>query len=163
MTDTTINRPFITREQETRLYAFLRERCEGDALRYELIAKKIMRAADGDASEWDASIVTDWLNAMLENERLQVQAHAWTAAEREPIAPFQQIRSGVVGNPHYQAFLDTLEQSELDAIANNAPFFVWISRRVAEMPQAGLTLAVYLRQYADEHLSQRVKAMRGLD
>lgn len=61
----------ITRVQERRLYEFLRDRCEDDSLRYELIAKKIQRVADGYGDEFDIRIVKDWLEVMQEMEQIQ--------------------------------------------------------------------------------------------
>lgn len=58
----------ITRDQEQRLYSYLRLKCDGDSLRYELIAKKIQRTADRTASVWDAEITNSWLRSMLKQE-----------------------------------------------------------------------------------------------
>lgn len=151
--------PMITREQESRLYKFLRERTDGEALRYELIAKKIHRAADATAAEWEQSIVRDWLVAMNEEQVFDEAAQVLYVPREEP---FASVRRGQVGNPNYQAFLDTLEQPALDAITNNVPYFGWFSDRQSEMKQSGLTGLNYLRSWADSHLSQRVKSLRGL-
>lgn len=159
----------ITREQERALYAFLRERTDGDALRYELIAKKIHRAADGTHSDFDASVVQDWLASMQEIDAIR---SANTAAvgmleQAEQALPdsFASLRSGVCGNPSYQAFLDTLEQEELDALSNNVPYFEFISARQAEARALGAQSTsdhhAYIRQWADAHLSERVMAKWG--
>ena len=151
--------PTITRDEEAKLYRYLRAQAEGDALRYELIAKKIHRAADGTASEWDKTIVNDWLSAMNELDAARSQPLAWTPAKEEP---FSAVRRGQVSAPNYQAFLDTLEQHELDAITSNVRYFSWFSERQAEIKKGGIFSVDYLRRYADQHLSQRVKALRGL-
>jgi hypothetical protein len=67
MTATLEDQPTITRQQESALYRFLREETNGDHFRYELIAKKIHRAADGCANEWDSLVVRNWLAAMNES------------------------------------------------------------------------------------------------
>lgn len=154
----TLEVPIISREVEARMYKFLQRVCEDDSLRYELIAKKVQRAADGVASDWDKGIVKDWLNAMLEQEVLAQQPQPLPLRADQWVA----VRAGAVGNAFYQAFLDTLEQHELDTINSNVPFFEWISKRQAEMPASGVFGIDYLRAYADRHLSQRVKALRGL-
>jgi len=149
----------ISRDIEARMYKFLQQRCEGDSLRYELIAKKVHRSADGTANDRDWAIVQDWVEAMLEAE--QPKQPPALAAAMKPQTPFESIRAGKAGNPHYQAFLDTLEQHELDAIENNAPFFIWMSQRLAEKPAGVRFGADYLRDYAERHLSERVKALRA--
>ena len=152
----TIEEPIITREQEKRLYDFLREQCEGDAFRYELIAKKIHRAADGTATDWEKTIATDWLNAMLELEKSrQAQANGTMG---EPRVPFAEIRTGQVSNPNYQAFLDTLEQEELDALQSNGPFFAWMHQIRAAKPADATFDAAYVRKCADASLSKRAHA-----
>lgn len=149
--------PVITRDQESRLYKFLRERTEGDALRYELVAKKIHRAAEGTALDWELSIVKDWLDAMNELQALADSRKDVPVLREEP---FADVRRGQVGNRNYQAFLDTLEQHELDAITNNIPYFAWFSDRRAEMQKSELQGYPYLRLWADQHLSQRVNDLR---
>ena len=149
--------PIITREQESRLYRFLRDVCDGDSFRYEVIAKKIAHAADGLATDWEKSIVTDWLNTMQEQERATAICFS---KEAQDAGAFAEIREGRASNPHYQAFLDTLEQDELDSIQSNAPFFAWMSSRLAEMGGSGKPSLAYVRSYADQHLSRRVASTR---
>lgn len=154
--------PAITRDQERRLYDYLREVTEGDALRYQLIAKKIHHAADGTAIEWELAIVRDWLNAMVEESTLKAAAEEARLAPDSTEAPFEGVRRGEAGNPNYQAFLDTLEQVELDAITNNVPYFAWFSARKANVQNGEVFSPEYLRSWADKHLSERVKALRAL-
>lgn len=152
--------PTITREQEAALYKFLRDDCEDDALRYELIAKKIHRAADGTAVAWELAIVRDWLSAM-NAARVAAEPVYVPLAPQE--APFAAVRRGQVGNPNYQAFLDTLEQCELDAIDSNVPYFGWFSDRQAEARKLVVPGGPdWLRKWADHHLSERVKSQRLL-
>jgi hypothetical protein len=152
--------PAITREDEARLYKYLSKVTDGDALRYELIAKKIQRAADGYANSYDLNIVNDWLRAMNE-EAAAVEAGRNFIEPREE--PFAAVRRGQVGASNYQAFLDTLEQAELDVIKNNVPYFTFFSSMQMEAKKAKQALTPeFIRNYADNHLSQRVKALRGL-
>jgi hypothetical protein len=146
--------PMISREQEQRLYAFLRRQTEGDALRYEVIAKKIQRAADGTESQWDRTIVQDWLTAMLESE---VQAQARNPTTHAPQQPFAQVRTGSVQNPNYQAFLDTLEHEDLESLNSNGPFIAWMCQLRMKLPAGVVFDAAYVRQCADAQLSKRVK------
>lgn len=152
----TIEEPIITREQEKRLYDFLRAQCEGDAFRYELIAKKIQRAADATANDWEKTITTDWLNAMLELDKSrQKQDNRSLGQTRDP---FAEIRTGQVASPNYQAFLDTLEQEDLEALQNNGPFFAWMHQIRATKPADATFDVAYVRKCADASLSKRVRA-----
>lgn len=77
------------------------------------------------------------------------------------------IGAGTSENPIYQAYLDTLE--ELPTSGSNAGFLGWAGIRAGEFTR--LTKApvsankdeyvAYVRQWADEHLSGRVKAARA--
>lgn len=153
--------PAITREEEARLYKFLSAQTEGDAFRYEIIAKKIQRAADGYASPADLVIVKDWLYAMVSLEKA---AHARSTFRTEPQeAPFAAVKRGQVSASNYQAFLDTLEQHELDVIENNVPYFLFFSDVQIEAKKLGVEFTpAFIRSWADARLSQRVKTLRGL-
>lgn len=151
----TIENALISREQESRLYKFLRETCDLDFLRYELIAKKVGKTADGTAIDWEQEIALDWLNCMLSYERdLEVAKQAATESRHEP---FADIRRGIAPIPNYQAFLDTLEQDALDAITSNVPFMEWISQVRSSKPADILFNEAYVRRYADMNLSKRFK------
>lgn len=154
--------PVITRQEECALYAFLREQTDGDSLRYELIAKKIHRVASAWHSKDDEAVVRDWLSAMRERDAVRAAREAATVASGAGV-PFDSLRSGECGNPSYQAFLDTLEQDELDALSNNVPYFAFVSARQAEASSAGREndLAAYIREWADAHLSLRVREQLG--
>lgn len=152
--------PAITRDQEQRLYAFLRLNCEGDSLRYELVAKKIMRTADGTASQWEMEIAIDWLNAMLEIEGVSAAEHPQSPSGI--LDAFVAIRQGRSGNAHYQAFLDTLEQEEMDKITSNAPFLSWM-HSIREVKPASVRFdSTYVRECSESNLSQRVLKQRNL-
>jgi hypothetical protein len=150
-------KPSITRAQEASLYKFLSKQTENDALRYELIAKKIHRAADGAAINWELDIVNHWLGAMLEEQLAKENRYVSEILPRES---FADVRSGQVGNPNYQAYLDTLEQDELNLITSNVGYLCWFSTRQSEQPN-GFS-PDWLRSWADNNLSARVKSIRGL-
>lgn len=82
----------ISRDIEARMYKFLQLRCEGNSLRYALIAKKVHRSADGTANDGDWAIVQDWVAAMLEAE--QPKDLPALAAAMKPQTPFESIRVG---------------------------------------------------------------------
>lgn len=126
-------------------------------MRYELIAKKIHRAADGTASEWDITIVKDWLQAMQELEAL-TQARSTRDNPSAPAVPFAGVRTGKVQNPNYQAFLDTLEQDELDSLQSNGPFFAWMAKLRMNLPSGQAFTAAYIRECANASLSRRAQA-----
>ncbi|EJB5285610.1 PLxRFG domain-containing protein [Vibrio parahaemolyticus] len=86
---------------------------------------------------------------------------------------FAKAKTGKADNPRYQAYLDTLESEELEAINSNAGYMSWITHRIADFrdengmkKSADLTSSQhkefdkYLREYADRHLSDRVKSER---
>lgn len=151
--------PSITREQEQRLYKFLQIACEDDALRYQLIAQKVHRTADNTATLWESSIAVDWLNCMLELEAIRAKTN--TVVDHLPREePFAAVRAGKVGNPKYQAFLDTLEEDQLQAITSNVDYFAWFSQRQASVPKGEEFSREYLRRWADANLSERVKRER---
>lgn len=140
----------ITREQESALYDFLREQTGDNFTRYELIAKKIQRAADGTATEDDAKIAADWLEAMRadgsERQRLAAEGNAKAeagAAEAErreaekSAESLADLRAGkAAGNERYRLFLSTMTQAERDAMQRssdfNAAFMAFIGERSGE-------------------------------
>lgn len=152
----------LTQDQAKALYKFLRDRTECDAMRYELIAKKIHRVVEGYANTHDQLVARDWFEAWAEEEAEKLARNQLSMRPTEK-APFADVRLGKVGNnPNYQAFLDTLEQEELDVIHNNIPFFCFFMQREAEATRLGRRdLARYIREWADANLSERVKALRA--
>ncbi|WP_146041265.1 hypothetical protein [Pseudomonas sp. MPR-ANC1] len=104
----------------------------------------------------------------LEKARKEAEANetARIVAERQAQerAEFDRtIGAGVSENPIYQAYLDTLE--ELPTQSSNAGFLGWAGIRAGEFErQKGGRISAnkdeylaYVRQWADEHLAERVK------
>ena len=144
----------ITRDQESSLYQYMR-RNSRDAFQYQMLAKKTQRVADGVGSLDAELIVWDWLCAMHEEAEPTKPQHS---VQR---VPFGDVRRGKVENPLYQAFLDTLEHAELEAIDNNAPYFAWHNDRMGEFRLKNYgSFPAYCRQWADERLSNRVIQLR---
>lgn len=161
---TEISPPLISRAQEQDLYKYLEICLHDQPLRYELIAKKVKLAADGEISKQGGEIVMGWLESM-EEERLeqanQLGSHALLKSQDREMAR-QDLRKGLAGNPSYQSFLDTLEQDELDALTNNVPYFDFISSRQLEANRlCRKDVAAYIREWANINLSSRVKALRS--
>lgn len=158
----------ITRDEESALYKLLKTQCEDDAFRYEMIARKIMRVADGYGSEHDEEVVKDWLDH-LNGIRKQREAELATLSfkERNEIEIFKELSFGVCANPLYQAYLDTLEQDELDDIKNNVGYFTWNQdMQSAYLAKTGsdrvLDYADYQTfafAYANKNLSNRIRAL----
>ncbi|TBT42859.1 hypothetical protein D5E79_15020 [Vibrio parahaemolyticus] len=115
----------------------------------------------------------------IENQRVydapQVEHTLKTKELNQSVAKerFAKAKTGKADNPRYQAYLDTLESEELEAINSNAGYMSWITHRIAEFRDengikkgADLTSSQhkefdkYLRDYADRHLSERVKSER---
>lgn len=115
----------------------------------------------------------------IENQRVydapQVEHTLKTKELNQSVAKerFAKAKTGKADNPRYQAYLDTLESEELEAINSNAGYMSWITHRIADFrdengmkKSADLTSSQhkefdkYLREYADRHLSDRVKSER---
>ncbi|EGR3360133.1 hypothetical protein DMJ17_19380 [Vibrio parahaemolyticus] len=115
----------------------------------------------------------------IENQRVydapQVEHTLKTKELNQSVAKerFAKAKTGKADNPRYQAYLDTLESEELEAINSNAGYMSWITHRIADFrdengmkKSADLTSSQhkefdkYLREYADRHLSERVKSER---
>ena len=150
----------ISRDIEARMYKFLQQRCEGDHARFVFLARRVRRSADGTASDEDWATTQCWIAAMPAAERTKQKLAR--AAAMDLKTAVSSIRAGVAdGSPHFQAYLDTLEQHELDAIENQLSFFDWMAKALAERPAGVRFGADYLRDYAERHLSARVKALRA--
>lgn len=154
----------LSRSDEAALYQFIRMDAASaghlDHFRYEILAKKVSRVASGYGNAHDEATVKEWLAAMqAERATLLPPPYITPAAE-----PFADVRAGKVGNPLYQAFLDTLEFAELQAITSNVPYFAWHTARSADhqrVPAAERPpFPEFLRAYAERHLSARVRAER---
>ncbi|HCZ9048664.1 TPA: PLxRFG domain-containing protein [Vibrio alginolyticus] len=115
----------------------------------------------------------------IENQRLydapQVENTLKNKVVNQLVAKerFAKAKTGKADNPRYQAYLDTLEAEELEAINSNVGYMSWITHRIAEFRDengikkgADLTSSQhkefdkYLREYAERHLSERVKSER---
>ncbi|ELB2268311.1 PLxRFG domain-containing protein [Vibrio parahaemolyticus] len=154
-------------------------------------AKKAYQASDSDLSRQRATArlgrlnkIKDgkgttedlkWLRSELESERRGITTLEKAKDVNQTIAKerFAKAKTGKADNPRYQAYLDTLEAEELEAINSNAGYMSWITHRIAEFRDengikkgADLTSSQhkefdkYLRDYADRHLSERVKSER---
>ncbi|ANB96661.1 PLxRFG domain-containing protein [Vibrio parahaemolyticus] len=115
----------------------------------------------------------------IENQRVydapQVEHTLKTKELNQSVAKerFAKAKTGKADNPRYQAYLDTLESEELEAINSNAGYMSWITHRIADFrDENGMKMSAdltssqhkefdkYLREYADRHLSERVKSER---
>ena len=103
---------------------------EMDAFRYEMFAKRLIAAEYGrpDAVAW----ATDWHTSILEEEReaetAKQEAIAQKAADDRKVR--ENFLAGRCGNPHYQAYLDTVENPA--TLTHHAEYFHWISGVVGE-------------------------------
>lgn len=115
-------------------------------------------------------------DAQLAAEQAQAQAKA-QAEETARIVAEQQaqaqaefertIGAGTSDNPLYQAYLDTLE--ELPTQRSNAGFLGWAGLRAGEWERLGKgrisahkdEYTAWVRAWADDHLSERVKGARA--
>jgi len=101
-----------------------------DAFRYEMFAKRIGAAECGrvDAVEWARSWYQDILNAEAE-AHAQAMLNATLHTQRRQYARAE-LLAGRVGNPHYQAFLDTVEDPA--TLTSHAPYMDWINKVTGE-------------------------------
>lgn len=106
-----------------------------EAFRYEMFARRLVAAEHGrpDAVEW----ANNWYRDVVEEESARAaELQAQLAISQERSTRLQQaLKAGRSSNPHYQAFLDTVEYPE--EILDNVPFFSWISAlrvKLAQIP-----------------------------
>lgn len=167
--------PLINREQEAALYAFLRDTVEEDALRYQLIAQKIGRAADGVAEDHEIVVVRALLESLESASSMRLHGGSAKRAieqmQAQVVAFRSALRAGDGGdNPRLQAWMDTLEDPDtLFAPPGSSPlacgYSAFIADRCKEFDRAGGEggdeLTAYMRQWADARLAARVTARRG--
>lgn len=137
----------------------------GDAFRYEAFSKRLMSAEDGSpkAVAW----AMDWYSELLKvrgMEALEQRIAREEEARRHALAQAERA-AGRSGNPHYQAYLDTIEDPA--SIQDNVGFLVFMGQRNAEMDRLGKSLSAedrknFIRSYADRNLSERVKSERAV-
>lgn len=139
-----------------------------DAFRYEMFARRIQAAEYGrpDAVEWANNWYADILREQDAAKQAKLVATARLQAERDEGRA--RLAAGLAGNPLYQAYLDTLESSCTDsdeAVAMlNIGYFSFHGQRTAEYERTDkrVSFAQYVRDYADQHLSERAKARLNL-
>lgn len=101
-----------------------------DAFRYEMFARRLIAAEYGrpDAVVW----ATDWYESITQEEaeaaatRQKALAEIAAQSAREQAA----FLEGRCGNPHYQAYLDTVENPA--TISHHAEYLIWMSTLVGE-------------------------------
>lgn len=124
---TTIAEPSVSKAVIDKLFAVLKGWADDmDAFRYEMFAKRLLAAERGrpDAVEWALS----WHQDLEEEERqlaAEKLAQAQQMAEQSAFLKAE-FQAGRCSNPHYQAFLDTIEHPEL--IKNHVEYFSWINK-----------------------------------
>ncbi len=124
---TTVAEPSVSQAVIDKLFAVLKSWADDmDAFRYEMFAKRLVAAERGrpDAVEWARSWHQD-----LEEEERQLAAEKLSQAQQmaEQRAFLKaEFQAGRCANPHYQAFLDTVEHPEL--INNHVEYFAWIRK-----------------------------------
>lgn len=140
------------------------------AFRYEMMARRIVAAEYGrsDAVEW----ALEWWS------ELQATSQARSAEAEASLKDLQAVRkrmhddfvAGIVSNPRYQAFLDTVEDPA--GIQSNVPYMTWLSGVLAlyaaSRPKSAAAehvvdeeaVTAFIRRYADANLSHRVRKAR---
>lgn len=170
----------ITKDEASTLFSELKrlnadtDWSGGDGYRYEAFAKRIDAASEGvpGAVKW----AREWLDELSRGVEQVVQQESENAKfyreQQERYAA--ELAAGRSENPLYQAWLDTLEDP---SEAKNYEYMAWNNQRGAEFSKQwkGQRLDIrgrateeyqaartaYFRQWADEHLSERVKAQRA--
>jgi hypothetical protein len=131
---------------------------EGDAFRYEMFARRLVAAEYGrqDAVKWALEWHTDLIKERA--EKVRAMQEKIDLREAENAHSRSEFLAGRVGNPLYQAFLDTVENPA--DVKNNVDYFAFHSEMLLEFQKSpcGLTFLQFLRNYADQHLSERVKS-----
>ena len=124
--------------------------------------KRLNKIQDGKGSaddlKWLRSELSEAAKGVTTPEKAEVQKPV--AKER-----FKEAKTGKSGNPRMQAWLDTLDQSELDQINDNADYMAWIGKLHTDFSSEtgksptndSADFDKYIRSYADKNLSSRVK------
>ncbi len=159
----------ISKEILDKLFATLKSwASDMDAFRYEMFAKRLIAAEYGrpDAVAWAQA----WYDNLIAEERARAEQHRLAIEEREQRnqAARAEFKAGKCGNPHYQAFLDTVEHPEL--LENNAPYFAWVSSvqgafsrqpgiRDLDEEERQMAWQAFLQKHRDEHLAPRMNGV----
>lgn len=134
------------------------------------IRQRFDKVMNGEGTAQDIAWVKEWTDETANGATPPEKAEA-----QKPIAKakFAEAKTGKSGNPRYQAWLDTLEQAALDKIKDNVDYMAWISSNSAEFARINQITSKpftedqnkafdkYLRQQADNNLSDRVAEQRG--
>lgn len=123
----------------------------------------------------DSTALTDEEKAAIkaENDAFTAEWEAQTQADWEAT-----VGQGRVSNPRYQAYLDTLEDIHgLGRIMVQVGYMGWVQERLTEYRATGVApmpyangpardawnakATAYIREWADQHLSERVKKQRS--
>ncbi|HHP0484956.1 TPA: PLxRFG domain-containing protein [Vibrio harveyi] len=133
--------------------------------------KRLYKLQDGNGTADDLK----WIRAEIEAGERGVTTPEKAQDVNQPIAKerFAKAKTGKSDNPRYQAWLDTLEQDELDAISSNADYMSFITQRKGEFfksknmsereltPDLQVEFDKFIRSYADKNLSDRVHEIRA--
>ncbi|MFZ3513819.1 PLxRFG domain-containing protein [Vibrio harveyi] len=133
--------------------------------------KRLYKLQDGNGTADDLK----WIRAEIEAGERGVTTPEKAQDVNQPIAKerFAKAKTGKSDNPRYQAWLDTLDQDELDAISSNADYMSFITQRKGEFfksknmserdltPDLQVEFDKFIRDYADNNLSDRVQAERA--
>lgn len=134
------------------------------------IRKRFNKVKNGEGTAEDIAWAKEWTDETAKGQTPPEKAEA-----QKPIAKakFKEAKTGKSGNPRYQAWLDTLEQADLDKIKDNVDYMAWISSNSAEFARINQIASKpftdaqnkafdeYLREQADNNLSDRVAEQRG--
>ena len=167
----------ITDDQKTALLKELRRLYDsgdwGDSTRYSYFSKRIHAAADGEpvAVEW----AKNWLNDLTAESQAQADYRAEVSEQNKDIEERlkTELDQGNSSNPYFQAYLDTLENpadrkgyeytafiSKMDRLLNQEFTGERTDVRGVATEEYRQAKAQFIRNWADQNLSSRVKAQR---
>ncbi len=147
----------------------------------EIAERKAASAARADEQRIDyAKKSGNWAQLSAEEkDALKAEADALTAEfEQKQQAEWEATTgAGVSSNPRYQAYLDTLEDiPAIGRIMVQVGYMAWIQQRLTKYKATGVEpmpysngaakdewqrkATAFVREWADQHLSERVKAQR---
>lgn len=153
----------------TKLFAVLKGWADDmDPFRYEMFARRLIAAEHGrpDAVKWAQA----WHNELEAEEHQQAE---YKQRERERLAnqaaaDREEFHAGRCSNPHYQAYLDTVEHPEL--IKHHGPYMAWIAQLAGKFeripglkklpkPEQNAIWRQMLQAERDAHLAPRLKGV----
>ncbi|HDM8192347.1 TPA: PLxRFG domain-containing protein [Vibrio harveyi] len=171
-------RPALNEEEQAGLESEIKDAKKGFEASKDLLGRdratarlgRLYKIRDGGGTASDLK----WLRSELETERRGATSPEKAQEVKQPVAKerFAKAKTGKSDNARYQAWLDTLDQDELEEISSNADYMSFITQRKGEFfksknmsereltPDLQVEFDKFIRDYANKNLSSRLKTKK---